>query len=124
MAGERRPLPVRRCDIHPALAADDVFLYVRNSAAHVLRSIDASGGVSEAMGINRLNTSVERSPATAWPSSQYWRGVNTVSCDIITRFIRENVDYDVYVSLMTPADSRADIPWQGYVLQPGDYISD
>jgi len=47
---------------------------------------------------------------TARPSSFHFGGVNATFADGHTQFVRESIDYDVYMQLMTPDNGASDMP--------------
>ena len=78
----------------------------------------------EEMQINGLRRTVPLRPTTARPSSEHKGGVNMAFCDRSVKFVKQSIDYHVYVALMTPRDRKADIPWREFVLKSGDYLSE
>jgi prepilin-type N-terminal cleavage/methylation domain-containing protein/prepilin-type processing-associated H-X9-DG protein len=63
------------------------------------------------------------SPHTARPSSHHVGGVNVSFCDTHTRYLRETIDYKVYMQLMTTDGKNSDMPaeWKSYQLNSADY---
>ena len=58
----------------------------------------------------------------ARPSSEHTGGVNVAFADRHTQFLREDIDYHVYIQLMTPDSDRSDSPTKtSYLLQSVDY---
>ena len=63
---------------------------------------------------------------TARPSSYHPGGVNATFADGHTQWLREDIDYMVYVQLMTPRHDEVKVvfsnaAWAGYVLNDADY---
>ena len=60
---------------------------------------------------------------TARPSSNHSGGAMFAFCDGHVRFISEEIDYKVYMQLMTPHGTESDMPpeWKDYVLAESDY---
>ncbi len=58
----------------------------------------------------------------ARPSSFHPGGVNVVFCDSSTRFLREDIDYNVYRSLMTSSGGKNGVT-ADVALSEGDYVN-
>jgi prepilin-type N-terminal cleavage/methylation domain-containing protein len=56
----------------------------------------------------------------ARPSSNHGGGVNVAFSSGRVLFLRENVDYQVYIAMMTPNDKLSDSPMPGYILLDSD----
>jgi prepilin-type N-terminal cleavage/methylation domain-containing protein len=64
------------------------------------------------------NESAGRAAASwARPSSYHSGGVNAAFGSGRVLFIRENIDYRVYIALMTPHDKKSDAPNSGFLLE-------
>jgi hypothetical protein len=61
--------------------------------------------------------------AASWarPSSFHSNGVNVAFSGGRVIFLRENIDYQVYIALMTPNDKRSDSPNPKFILQDAQY---
>jgi prepilin-type processing-associated H-X9-DG protein len=57
----------------------------------------------------------------ARPSSLHGGGVNAAFCDGGVRFLRDDIDYNVYQQLMTTDSAHSDMINKTYVLQDSDY---
>ena len=59
----------------------------------------------------------------ARPSSYHTHGVNVAFADRHVKFIDEQIDYQVYMQLMTPNGAESDMPppWRSYVLNESDF---
>ena len=56
------------------------------------------------------------------PAGEHTGGVNVAFADRHVQFLREDIDYHVYIQLMTPDGDRSDAPTRGvYLLQSKDY---
>jgi prepilin-type N-terminal cleavage/methylation domain-containing protein len=62
--------------------------------------------------INGNKKTATSSLDAARPSSMHYNGVNVVFAEGNTQYIRENIEYRVYQQLMSPNDSKSDIPGQ------------
>ena len=56
------------------------------------------------------------------PSSYHTGGVNAAFAGGRVMFLRENIDYITYISLMTPNDARSNTPDPNYLLEDGHYL--
>jgi prepilin-type N-terminal cleavage/methylation domain-containing protein len=70
-------------------------------------SCDAEGGMQMA--------------SWARPSSKHGGGVNVAFASGRAIFLRENIDYQVYIALMTPNDEGSDSPKPDFILQDRDF---
>jgi prepilin-type N-terminal cleavage/methylation domain-containing protein len=61
--------------------------------------------------------------AASWarPSSFHSNGVNVAFSGGRVIFLRENIDYQVYIALMTPNEKRSDSPNPKFILQDAQY---
>jgi len=59
----------------------------------------------------------------ARPSSFHPGGVNVVFCDGSTKFLREDIDYDIYRSLLTSSGTSTKITPKDVALNEGDYTN-
>jgi type II secretory pathway pseudopilin PulG len=57
----------------------------------------------------------------ARPSSFHGGGVNVTFASGRTMFMRETIDYSIYIALMTPYDLKSDSPNPTYILKDADY---
>ena len=57
----------------------------------------------------------------ARPSSFHGGGVNVTFSSGRTMFLRETIDYSIYIALMTPYDLKSDSPNPAYILKDADY---
>jgi prepilin-type N-terminal cleavage/methylation domain-containing protein len=59
---------------------------------------------------------------TARPSSRHYGGVNATYCDDHVKFLSQNIDYKVYMQLMTSNAKQSDMPaeWKDYHLNAAD----
>ncbi len=91
-----------------------------------------NGAVTSEMQINGRHDNLQPidyrylggTPDVARPSAYHGAGVNMVMADRSVVFVREKIDYRVYKALMTPWGRKADVPYQEFLLSPGDYRSD
>lgn len=62
---------------------------------------------------------------TARPSAYHPGGVNATFCDGHTQWLRQDIDYGVYIQLMTPRHEEVTVAitpaWKNYVLSDADY---
>jgi prepilin-type processing-associated H-X9-DG protein len=77
---------------------------------------------TDAMRINR-EMKGPLTDETARPASYHPGGVNVAFADTHVNFLREDIDYKVYMHLMTSNGRKSDIPadWKGYVLREADF---
>jgi hypothetical protein len=81
----------------------------------------------EAAGTGRYtSSSCEYDPGwkyATWarPSSFHGGGVNVTFSSGRTMFIRETIDYNIYIAMMTPYDLKSDSPNPTYILKDLDY---
>jgi prepilin-type N-terminal cleavage/methylation domain-containing protein/prepilin-type processing-associated H-X9-DG protein len=73
--------------------------------------------------INGNKTTASLTVDSARPSSFHAGGVNAVFCDTHTIFLREDIDYRVYVQLMTSRNQASNAPQatKHYILSVSDY---
>jgi prepilin-type N-terminal cleavage/methylation domain-containing protein/prepilin-type processing-associated H-X9-DG protein len=73
------------------------------------------------MRINR-GIALPLSENTARPSSRHDGGVNVTFADDHGKYLSENIDYKVYMQLMTPEAKHSDMPpaWKSYFLNAAD----
>jgi hypothetical protein len=64
---------------------------------------------------------VNKTPYTR-PSSMHSGGVNVVFSSGRAMFLRQDINYQVYISLMTPNDKKSDSPDPLYLLEDKDYL--
>lgn len=78
---------------------------------------------SPAMRINGGNLKAPLSIETARPSSRHRGGVNVAFADTHVTFLNEEIDYVVYMQLMTSDAAKSDMPsaLKSYVLNESDY---
>ncbi len=74
----------------------------------------------------RINGGDLKAPLTlemARPSSRHRGGVNVAFADTHVIFLNEEIDYVVYMHLMTSDSAKSDMPgaWRGYALNDADY---
>jgi prepilin-type processing-associated H-X9-DG protein len=74
---------------------------------------------------HRINQGIDLplSEDTARPSSFHTGGVNAAFCDGHVQFLDGQLDYKIYMQLMTPDRVRSDMPaaWKTYLLSEGDF---
>ena len=71
------------------------------------------------------STSCQEDPGLAYarwarPSSYHGSGVNVVFASGRTMFLRDSIDYQVYIALMTPFEKKSDSPNRDFLLQDND----
>jgi hypothetical protein len=57
----------------------------------------------------------------ARPSSNHGGGVNVAFSSARMMFLRENIDYQVYIALMTPFEKQSDSPNRNFQLEDNDF---
>ncbi|MGE0761444.1 MAG: DUF1559 domain-containing protein [Pirellulaceae bacterium] len=101
-----------------------VWLHVAESGVtattnYTTKTVLAAGTLQPHMKINGEGNPTYS--AEVWrPSSNHPGGVNMSFADGNTRFVSENIAYHVYQSLLTPQNSKSDMPNNTYVLSAGD----
>lgn len=83
--------------------------------------------VADTHGINKWGTAPPVLPTdqNPRPSAYHSGGVNAAFADTHVIFLREDIDYKVYVQLMTPEGrncSHSDAAYRSYVLNDADYL--
>ena len=58
----------------------------------------------------------------ARPSSYHSGGVNMAFASARVLFIREDIDYRVYIALMTPNEKKSDAPDPNFILEDRSYM--
>jgi len=89
--------------------------------------IGVNGGVDFQVGNQRVTTSdflYPCIPASARPSSQHGDVVVVSFADGRTQLLSQDINYYVYQSLMTPDNTKSDMPYRGFLLKSEDYNLD
>jgi type II secretory pathway pseudopilin PulG len=89
--------------------------------------IGVNGGVDFQVGNQRVTTSDFLYPcfaASARPSSQHGDVVVVSFADGRTQLLSQDINYYVYQSLMTPNNTKSDMPYRGFLLKSEDYNLD
>ena len=90
----------------------------------VIPEIRINGGVEFSVGNQRVTTSDFLYPcfaASARPSSQHGDVVVVSFADGRTQLMSQDINYQVYQSLMTPDNTKSDMPYRGFLLKSEDY---
>jgi prepilin-type N-terminal cleavage/methylation domain-containing protein len=116
------PFPVTAAG--PARSTLMVWIYAIENGATVdpnpiTKTVIPASTVAGHMKINGKGTGSH--PAETWrPSSQHSGVVVMAFADGSTRTIHEGIQYHIYQSLLTPDNSKSDMPQNSYVLSGGD----
>ncbi|MGC4003753.1 MAG: DUF1559 domain-containing protein [Pirellulales bacterium] len=108
------------------------FMWITNTAINPaepekkVNGRKASWTTSGVTNISLLNSDSEATNNTARPSSFHPGGVNVVFADGSTRFLREDIDYQVYRTLMTSSGQSNGVstlsPAESPTMNESDYV--
>jgi prepilin-type processing-associated H-X9-DG protein len=79
-----------------------------------------ASGTSRPLGEPNNLTTLDEWKSAARPSAWHSGGVNVVFADKHTKFLSEQIDYDVYQQLMTTYGKKSTMPCGTYVLRAED----